>query len=75
MPEDNWKKLQFTNMFGFIDIDGTGDSGNFAVATHLKNKDVLGLSFMSLFPLIKHNLNFSSNMHNLQLDNLSLFHK
>ena len=45
MNVNDWKKLQFTNMFGFIDIDGTGDSGNFAVATHLKNKDVLGLAW------------------------------
>lgn len=45
MNVNDWKKLQFTNMFGFIDIDGTGDSGNFAVATHLKNKDVVGFAW------------------------------
>ncbi|MCR5253208.1 MAG: hypothetical protein K6C98_05775 [Treponema sp.] len=43
MNVNEWQKLQFTNMFGYIDVEGTGDSGNFAVATHLKNKDVLGL--------------------------------
>ena len=45
MNVNDWKKLQFTNMFGFINVNGTDDSGNFAVATHLKNKDVVGFSW------------------------------
>ena len=45
MNVNDWKKLQFTNMFGFIDVEGTANKGNFAVATHLKNKDVLGLAW------------------------------
>ena len=45
MNVNDWQKLQFSNFFGFIDVDGTANKGNFAVATHLKNKDVLGLAW------------------------------
>ncbi len=40
-----WNRLQFDKYFGFVDIDGTDDQLNLAVATHTKDGNVLGLGW------------------------------